>query len=85
VIFDTAKQDNAWSLEHKDEAGAIWAQAMSLPADLAPAIGANNAVPTRAVSEADVAQIARIADWYVASKIIPKQLDVANGIVRLKG
>jgi sulfonate transport system substrate-binding protein len=71
-------------LEHKAEAGAIWAQAMSLPADLAPAIGANNAVLTRAVSEADVAQIARIADWYVASKIIPKQPDVANGVVRLK-
>jgi sulfonate transport system substrate-binding protein len=85
VIFDTAKQDNAWSLEHKDEAGSIWAKAMSLPADLAPAIGANNAVPTRAVSEADVAQIARIADWYVTSKIIPKQPDVANGVVRLKG
>jgi sulfonate transport system substrate-binding protein len=85
AIFETAMQDNAWSLEHKAEAGAIWAQAMSLPADLAQLIGTNNAGPTRGVTDADAAQMSRIADWYVASKIIPNKPDVANGIVRLKG
>ena len=84
VIFDVVKQENAWSLAHKSEAGAIWAKEMNIPASFAEVLGANNAVPTRAVTPADVQQIADIADWYVAEKIVPKKPDVAAGVVTLK-
>ncbi len=56
---------------------------MGLPAALAPAIGRNNAVPTRGVTAADAAQIAQIADWYVASRIIPRRPDIEAGVLRL--
>lgn len=49
---------------NKAEAGAIWAKEMNVLADLAGKIGQNNAVPTRGVSDADVAQIGKIAEWY---------------------
>ncbi len=84
VLFDTARADNAWSLDHKDEAGRIWAEAMSIPATYGDAIGANNAVPTTGVTPADLAQMNQIADWYVDSRIIPTRPDVAGGVVMLK-
>ena len=83
TIFDTALADNAWSLTHTTEAGAIWSQVMGTPADLGPVIGANNAVPTRGLTEADIAQIGRIADWYAASKIVPFRPDVSAGVIQL--
>lgn len=84
LIFDVIKSENAWSLSHKAEAGAIWAKEMNIPADLGPKIGENNAVPTRAVSEADTAQIGKVAEWYLKSGIIPAMPDVASGVVSLK-
>ena len=84
VLFDTAKSDNAWSLAHKDEAGRIWAEAMSIPASYSDAIGANNAVPTTGVTPADLHQMDQIADWYADSRIIPTRPDVAQGVVMLK-
>jgi sulfonate transport system substrate-binding protein len=83
AVFDCCLADNRWALDNSEEAGRIWAEAMALPAALAPAIGRNNAVPTRGVTEADVAQIAQIADWYVSSRIIPRRPDIAAGVVRL--
>ena len=84
VLFETAMADNAWSLEHKDEAGRIWAEAMSIPVSYSDAIGANNAVPTTAVTPADLKQMDQIATWYVDSRIIPMRPDVAQGVVMLK-
>ncbi|MDE1157186.1 MAG: aliphatic sulfonate ABC transporter substrate-binding protein [Neorhizobium sp.] len=84
AIFDVLKADNAWSIEHKTEAGAIWAKEMNVPADLATKIGENNAVPTRAVTKADIAQIGQVAEWYAKSGIIPALPDVAAGVVTLK-
>jgi sulfonate transport system substrate-binding protein len=84
VLFDTAEADNAWSLEHKDEAGRIWAEAMSMPAGYGDVIGANNAVPTTGVTPADLKQMDEIADWYVDSHIIPTRPDVSQGVVMLK-
>ena len=84
TIFDVLKSENAWSIAHKSEAGAIWAKEMNIPADLAEKIGENNAVPTRAVTDADVAQIGKVADWYAKSGIIPALPDVASGVVKLK-
>jgi sulfonate transport system substrate-binding protein len=83
AVFDTCLDDNRWAQNNKNEAGRIWAEAMSLPAALAPAIGENNAVPTRGVTDADVAQIEQIADWYVSSRIVPRRPDIAAGVVKL--
>lgn len=84
TVFDTAKSDNAWSLDHKDEAGRIWAEAMSLPATYGEAIGANNAVPTIAMTPVELKQMEQIATWYADSHIIPVRPDMAKGTVMLK-
>jgi len=84
LIFDVIKSDNAWSVANKAEAGAIWTKEMNVPADLAAEIGANNAVPTRAVTEADVTQIRKVAEWYAKSGIIPSIPDISSGVVSLK-
>ncbi|SFA76666.1 sulfonate transport system substrate-binding protein [Rhizobium sp. NFR07] len=83
-VFDVIKSENAWAVANKAEAGAIWAKEMNVPADLGPKIGENNAVPTTAVSEADVQQIGAVAKWYAESGIIPALPDVASGVVSLK-
>ncbi len=84
VLFETALADNAWSLDHKDEAGRIWTDAMSIPSSYGDAIGANNAVPTTGVTPADLKQMDQIATWYVDNRIIPTRPDVARGVVMLK-
>lgn len=83
TVFETCLADNRWAQDNKAEAGRIWTEAMSLPAALAPAIGESSAVPTRGVTDADVAQIEQIADWYAASRIVPRRPDIAAGVVRL--
>lgn len=83
-IFDVLKAENAWAIANKAEAGAIWAKEMNIPAVLAEKIGENNAVPTTAVSEADIDQMKAVAQWYVDSAIIPSLPDVAAGTVTLK-
>ncbi|HWK48046.1 MAG TPA: aliphatic sulfonate ABC transporter substrate-binding protein [Stellaceae bacterium] len=84
VVFDTLQADNAWAAEHKQEAGLIWTQVMGVPTDLAEEIGRNNAVPTRAVTTADVTQIGRIADWYAANGIVPRRPNVEDGVLKLE-
>jgi ABC-type nitrate/sulfonate/bicarbonate transport system substrate-binding protein len=64
LLFDTAQSDNAWSMEHKSEAGRIWAEAMGISPSLGDAIGAANAVPTTAVTPASLRQMDQIATWY---------------------
>jgi sulfonate transport system substrate-binding protein len=82
VIHATVLADNAWALSNRREAGRIWAEAMNIPPAYGDDIGANNAVPTRGVTEADMAQMSQIADWYVANRIVPRRPDMAAGIVR---
>ncbi|RWX81350.1 aliphatic sulfonate ABC transporter substrate-binding protein [Neorhizobium lilium] len=84
LVFDVIKSENAWAVANKAEAGAVWAKEMNVPADLAAKIGANNAVPTTAVTEVDVKQIGAVAEWYAKSGIIPALPDVAAGVVSLK-
>lgn len=84
AVFESCLEDNRWAQAHPAEAGRIWAEAMGLPAGLAPAIGRNNAVPTRGVTAADEAQIGQIADWYLASGLIPARPEIAAGVVRLQ-
>ncbi|SCX32825.1 aliphatic sulfonate ABC transporter substrate-binding protein [Agrobacterium rosae] len=84
LVFDVIKSENAWAVANKAEAGAIWAKEMNIPTDLGAKIGANNAVPTTSVSQADVKQIGAIAEWYVKSGIIKTLPDVASGVVSLK-
>lgn len=83
TVFEAALADNAWAQANPAEAGAIWTQAMGIPSALAPEIGVNSAVPTRGVTDADVAQIEEIADWYVASRIVPRRPDITAGVVKL--
>jgi sulfonate transport system substrate-binding protein len=83
TVFDVLKAENAWSLTHQAAAGAIWAQEMKIPASFGPALGAHDAVLTTAVTAADEAQIADIADWYVAEKLVPRKPDIAAGVVQL--
>ncbi len=84
TIYKTLAAENAWSIANPAAAGNIWAETMGLPADLAPSLGANNAVATHSVTPANGEEISAIADWYVAEGIIPRRPDVANGIVELK-
>lgn len=84
VLFDTAQSDNAWSMEHKSEAGRIWAEAMGISPSLGDAIGAANAVPTTAVTPASLRQMDQIATWYTESHITPLLPDVAKGVVMLQ-
>ncbi len=84
VLFDTARADNAWSMEHKSEAGGIWAEAMGISTSLGDAIGAANAVPTTAVTPVDLKQMDEIATWYSKSGMIPVRPDVAKGVVMLE-
>ncbi|MBO1073282.1 aliphatic sulfonate ABC transporter substrate-binding protein [Roseomonas marmotae] len=83
AVFQTCLAENAWARQNKAEAGRIWTEAMSIPAGLAPTIGENNAVPTRGVTDADIAQIEQIADWYVSSRIVPRRPDIGAGVVKL--
>ncbi|MDR3517402.1 MAG: ABC transporter substrate-binding protein [Azospirillaceae bacterium] len=83
VIFETLIAENTWSQSHQAEAGAIWTGEMAIPETLAAEIGAHNAVPTRAVTAADQAQIADIADWSLANHIVPTLPDVAAGVITL--
>jgi sulfonate transport system substrate-binding protein len=84
AIFDILKQDNAWAVANKADAGAIWAKEMNIPAELGKVIGENNAVPTTAVTATDVEQIGKIADWYAKSGIIPRKPDIKAAVVELK-
>lgn len=84
TVFSVLRAENAWSLAHKTEAGLIWAKEMGIPASFGAVLGANDAVPTTAVTAADEAQMADIADWYFAQKIVPRKPDIAAGVVQLK-
>ncbi|WP_266034590.1 aliphatic sulfonate ABC transporter substrate-binding protein [Brucella intermedia] len=84
AIFDILKQENAWAVANKAEAGIIWAKETNAPADLAVKIGENNFVPTASVTAADIEQIDKIADWYAKSGIIPNKPDVKGAVIELK-
>ena len=84
IVFGVLQAENAWSLAHKAEAGAIWAKEMNMPASFGPALGANDAVPTTAVTKADAAQMSDIAAWCVSQKLVPRMPDIAAGVARLQ-
>jgi len=84
VMLDTARADNAWSMEHKSEAGGIWAKAMGIPSSLGDVIGASNAVPITAVTPVDLEQMEGIATWYSESGILPVKPDLAQSVIMLK-
>lgn len=84
LVFDVIKSENAWAVANKAEAGAVWVKEMNVPGNLAAKIGENNAVPTTAVTDADVKQIEAVAEWYAGSGIIPALPDVKNSVVSLQ-
>jgi len=84
LVFDVIKSENAWAIANKAEAGKVWAKEMNVPGTLSAKIGENNAVPTTAVTDADVKQIGAVAEWYAKSGIIPALPDVEKSVVSLK-
>ncbi|GHC71643.1 aliphatic sulfonate ABC transporter substrate-binding protein [Limoniibacter endophyticus] len=84
AIFDVLKAENNWATENKTEAGKIWVEEMKIPTEFAERIGENNAVPTTAVTDADIEQMGKIAEWYVKNGIIPTMPDIKAGTVKLK-
>lgn len=84
LVFDVIKSENAWAIANKAEAGTVWAKEMNVPSTLSAKIGENNAVPTTAVTDADVKQIGAVAEWYAKSGIIPSLPDVKDSVVSLK-
>lgn len=84
AIFDVLKQDNAWAVANKTEAGSIWAKEMNIPVELGEAIGNSNAVPTTPVTANDTEQLNKIAEWYVKSAIIPQKPDIEAATIQLK-
>ena len=84
AILAVIEQENAWSRAHPNDAGAIWAQELGLPQALGPRLGENNTPPTGPVGPDERQQIEHIADWYVATKIVPSRPDIAGYLVELK-
>lgn len=84
IVFGVLETENAWSLTHKTEAGAIWAKEMNIPASFATALGSDDAMPTTAVTAADETQMSDIADWYLTAKLISRKPDISAGVVRLR-
>jgi sulfonate transport system substrate-binding protein len=83
VIYDTLLADNAWSVANPQAAGAIWARELKVPAAMATAFGAKDAVPTIGVGPAQTRQIESIAGWYVRSGIIPTLPDMHGSTIDL--
>ena len=83
AVYDTLLSDNAWSVAHKAEAGAIWATALKVPSAMAAPFGERDAVPTIAVGPAQARQIGSIAAWYVAAGIIPAMPNLAGSTIDL--
>jgi sulfonate transport system substrate-binding protein len=83
IVFEAFAAENAWALGHKTEAGVIWAREMNIPPSFAEVLGINNAVPIEAVTDHDIAEMAAVADWYVANGIVPRRPDIAAGVVKL--
>ena len=83
VVYDTLRADNAWSVAHPQEAGAIWARELKVPAAMAARFGARDAVPTVAAGPAQAQQIQSITAWYVAAGIIPAKPDLAGSTIDL--
>ena len=71
TLFDVLVRENRWGAAHPEEAGALWAKELGLPATLAPRLGRNNTPPLGAVGPAQAADVARIADWFAANGIVP--------------
>lgn len=83
AVLSVLEQENAWARAHVDEAGAIWAQEMGLPASLGPRLGANNSPPIGAVGPDQATQVEHIADWYVEHRIVPARPDLRGFLVDL--
>lgn len=83
AVFDVLAGENAWSLAHKDEAGALWTQVLGLPEGLAPVLGRNDAAPTVALGPAQAEEIEGVAAWYRDTGIVGRLPDVAAHAIDL--
>ena len=77
TMLAVLETENDWARAHPDEAGAIWAKELGLPASLGPRLGQNNTPRLGSVNAAAAAQIEHIADWYVTNRIIPDRPVIA--------
>ncbi len=83
AVLAVLQQENAWARANKDEAGAIWAREMGLPATLGARLGENNTPPLVSVGPEQAVQIERVADWYVENRIVPKRPEIGRFLVDL--
>ena len=81
ATYDVLASENAWGAAHQDEAGALWAKELGLPASLAPRLGRNNTPPLVTVQAAQKAEVARIADWFAANGIVPSRPDIDRYLI----
>ena len=85
AVYDVLVAENRWGAAHQDAAGALWAKELGLPPSLAPRLGRNNTPPLLRVGAAQVAEVARIADWFAANGIVPQRPDLAGYLVDMGG
>ena len=83
TVLRVLRQENAWAAAHANEAGALWARELGLPASLGPRLGRNNTPPIGPVGAEQAAQVEHIADWYVENRIVPARPDIAGFLVDL--
>ncbi|MDR3524579.1 MAG: aliphatic sulfonate ABC transporter substrate-binding protein [Acetobacteraceae bacterium] len=81
AVYDVLSAENRWGAAHQDAAGALWAQELGLPPALAPRLGRNNTPPLTRVGTAQMAEVARIADWFAANGIVPQRPDLGGFLV----
>ena len=81
AVYDVLVAENRWGAAHQDEAGALWAKELGLPPSLAPRLGRNNTPPLVRVGAEQVAEVARIADWFAANGIVPQRPNLDGFLV----
>ena len=82
-VLAVLERENGEARAAPEMAGAIWTQAMGLPAALGARIARNNTPPIGPVGETAARQIEHVADWYANNGIIPKRPEIAAFLVDL--
>lgn len=83
TVLGVLETENAWARAHPDEAGAVWAREMGLPAALGPRLGAANTPPLVAVGPGQAAEVEHVADWYIQNAIVPTRPEIGPFLVDL--
>jgi sulfonate transport system substrate-binding protein len=83
TIYDTLIAESRWAEANQLEAAGIWTRELRLSPDLIPRLGPTNALAYGPVGRDQTAQVKRIADWYVANRIVPPVRNVEAAMLDL--